>query len=126
MVLAIYRLIHRQCLCVSLQRLVQLALCVVAVTDLPNSAGVPRVLPTARFLRTGSARQDLGAVARHLEDAASLLQHTQRAAVVTLFIEHLGCAVEAATVTLAPLALDFLHATAAVGCVQHAEVGAPL
>ena len=97
-----------------------------AATDIRNSVAVLRLLPTARFLRTGSAQQGLGAVARHLEDAASLLQHTQRAAVVTLVPEHLGCAEEPATVTLAPLALDFLHATAAVGCVQHAEVGAPL
>ena len=124
--LAACRLEHRACLCVSLQRLVQLALCVVAVADIQKSDAVPRMLPTARFLRTGSARQDLGAVARHLEDAASLLQHTQRAAVVALTSEHFGCADEAGSVTLAPLALDFLHATAAVGCVQHAESGAPL
>ena len=97
-----------------------------AFSDKHISEAVRRFLPTARFLRTGSAQQDLGAVVRHLEDAASLLQHTQRAAIVTRMSEHSGCADEAATVTLAPLALDFLHATAAVGCVQHAEVGAPL
>ena len=117
---------HLACLCVSLQRLVQLALCFVAATDIPNSVGVPWVLPTACFLRTGSTRQDLGAVARHLEDGASLLQHRQRAAEVTLLHVHCGCVDELATVICALLALDFLHATAVVGCLQHTKSGAPL
>ena len=66
------------------------------------------------------------AVARHLKDGASLLQQRQRAAVVTLSHEDSGYVANVDTETLAPLAVDFLYASAAVGCVQHSEGGEPL